>query len=105
MPRPTSITVSSVAASAWIPVNYKQTPFNVGLGVVLSAGASLTYTVQHTFDNIQDSSITPTPFPNSGLTSQTANNDGNYAFPVRAVRLNVTVHASGDATLTIIQGS
>ena len=105
MPRPTSVTVSSATESAWIPVNYKQTPFNVGLGVVLSAGASLTYSVQHTFDNIQDSSITPTAFDNAGLTSKTANDDGNYAFPVRAVRLSVTTFSSGTATLTVIQGS
>ncbi len=103
MPRPTSVTVSSATQSAWIPSDYKQTPFNVGLGVVVSG--TLTYTVEHTFDDIQDPSVTPTAFDNAGLVSQTANNDGNYAFPVRAIRLNVTAFTSGDATLTIIQGS
>lgn len=103
MPRPISVTVSSVTQSAWVPVDYKQTPFNVGLGIVISG--TLTYTVQHTFDNIQDSSVSPTAFDNSGLIDRTANDDGNYAFPVRAIRLNVTARTSGGATLTVIQGS
>jgi hypothetical protein len=74
------------------------------LGVKLSGSPSLTYTVEHTFDDIQDASITPVAFPNSGLTSKTANDDGNYAFPVKAVRINVTAHSAGDATLMIVQG-
>lgn len=102
--RPVVVTVDSLGASDWLPVDYKQVPFNVGMGAVLSAGAALTYTVEHTFDNIQDSAIVPTAFPNSGLNSQTANGCGNYAAPVRAVRLNVTSHTSGDVTLTILQG-
>lgn len=104
MPRPISVTVSSATQSAWLPVDNNQTPFNVGMGVVLSGGATLTYTVEHTFDDIQNSSVTPTAFSNEGLKNQSINNDGNYAFPVRAVRLNVTAHTGGDATLTIIQG-
>ena len=105
MPRPTSVTVSSQDASAWIPVDYKQTPFNIGMGVTLSAGATLTYTVQHTFDDIQDPNAMINTFRNDGLTSQTTNEDGNYSFPVRAIRLNVESHTSGSATLTIRQGS
>ncbi len=105
MPRPTSVTVSSQTQSAWVPVNYKQTPFNVGLGVALSGGADLTYDVEHTFDDIQYTSVTPTAYANDGLQIKTSNDDGNYAFPVRAVRLNVTAFVSGSATLTIVQGS
>ena len=98
------VTVDAVGSSKWIPNNRKQTPFNVGMGVVLSAGANLTYTVEHTFDNVQDPSITPTVFPNSMLASKSSNDDGNYAFPVFATRLTVDAHTAGDATLTVIQG-
>ncbi len=105
MPRPITVTVSSQTVSAWIPVDYKQTPVNIGLGVVLSGGAVLTYDVEHTFDDIQDSTVTPTAFKNNGLQTKTANDDGNYAFPIRATRLNVTAFTSGSATLTIIQGT
>lgn len=105
MPRPIAVTVTSATQSAWLPVDSRQTPFNVGMGVVLSGGAALTYTVEHTFDNIQDSSVSPTSFSNAGLIGKTANDDGNYAFPVRAIRLNVTAYTGGNATLTIIQGA
>jgi len=37
------------------------------------------------------------------VTGETTNQDGNYAFPVRAIRLNVTAWTSGTATLTVIQ--
>ena len=102
--RPITVNVGSQTASSWIPLDIKKTPFNVGLGIVLSIGADLTYTVEHTFDDVQDSTVTPTAFSNAGLIDRVSNDDGNYAFPVQAVRLNVTDYTSGDATLTIIQG-
>jgi hypothetical protein len=42
-------------------------------------------------------------FQNSSVTAQTASANGNYAFPVRAIRLNVTAYTSGSATLTLVQ--
>lgn len=99
--RPVSVTVTGVANSAAIPMDYVQAPFAVGVGCVISATA--TYTVQHTFDDVQDATVTPTWFSNSGITAKTANTDGNYAFPVRAVRLNVSA-STGTVTMTLIQG-
>ena len=84
-------------------MNINQTPFNVGIGVVVSGVA--TFTVEHTFDNIQDPNATPFAFPNGGLEGLTASDDGNYAFSVRAVRLNVTAHTSGTVAMTLIQGA
>lgn len=106
MARPVQLTVSGVRVSPPIPLNTYGDPFNVGLGVKLSAGASLTYTVEHTFDDVQSPSFSPATavwYSNSTLVSQTTNKDGNYAFPVTAIRLNVTVWTSGTATLTSIQ--
>ncbi len=103
MPQPIVISLDGAGASAWVPTNNKQTPFNVGLGVVVSG--TLTYNVEHTFDDVQDPTITPTAFINNGLTSKTVSDDGNYSFPVAAIRLNVTAFTSGLATLTILQGS
>lgn len=104
--RPITVTVSSQTASAVIPLDTYQDPFNVSIGVVLSAGASLTYSVQHTFDNVFASNFNPstaTWFNNSGLTAKTTSLDGNYNMPVTAIRLNVTTHSSGSATMTVIQ--
>lgn len=98
------VTVSSVAASAPLPMDHRQNPFNVGFGVVISGGGSATYTVQHTFDNLATSAPV-TWFDNSTVAGETTNMDGNYAFPVTAIRLNVTVYGSGTVTLSVLQGS
>ena len=100
--RPQVITQSSAGTSAWIPLDYKQNPFNVGFGVV--ASGTLTYDIEHTFDDVLQAGVTPTAFKHSTVTAQTTSKDGNYAFPVRAVRINVTAYTSGSATLTLLQG-
>lgn len=104
--RPIRVTVASQAASEPIPLDHYIGPFNVGLGVSVAAGSTLTYSVQHTFDDINDPAFDPdtaTWFANSGLSAKASSLDGNYAFPVTAVRLNVTAYTSGSATMTVVQ--
>lgn len=106
MARPVRLTVGAQGVTPPVPLNNVATVFNVGIGVVLSAGASLTYSVEHTFDDITAPTFNPataTWFQNSGLTAQTTSKDGSYAAPVLAVRLNVTSWTSGTATLVVIQ--
>jgi len=95
-------TIASVTTSAVLPMDYKQNPFNVGFAVVVSG--TLTYSVEHTFDDILNGA-TATWFPHSSIAAQTTSKDGNYAFPVTAIRLNVTAYTSGGATMTVLQGS
>lgn len=97
------VTVSSATSSAPLQVDYNLAQFNIGFGCVISAGAVLTYKVQHTFDDVFNSAITPTWFDNSTVTAQTANKDGNYTSPVAAIRLTVTAYTSGNVTLTALQ--
>lgn len=99
--RPQIISKTGTGTTAWIPLDYKQNPFNIGLGIVVSG--TITYDIEHTFDDVFDTSVTPTAFKHSSLTAQTANKDGNYAFPVRAIRINNTA-GTGSTTLTILQG-
>lgn len=106
MARPVRVTLGAVAVSAPIPLNNYSTPFSVGVGCDISPGGSLTYTVEHTFDDVFAAGFTPagaTWFPNAGLTAQTTDKDGNYSAPVTAVRLNVTAWTSGTITMTVIQ--
>jgi len=42
--------------------------------------------------------------PNSTITGNSASVDGNYAFPITAMRLNVSAWTAGTATLTVNQG-
>jgi hypothetical protein len=104
--RPVRVTVGSQTVSAPIPLDIYPDPFNVGLGAALSAGASLTYKVQHTFDDVYAASFNPstaTWYDHASLVSKTTSSDGNYAYPVTAIRLNVTAYTSGTVTLTAIQ--
>ena len=100
--KPQVVTVSSLTTSAPIPVDWKQNPFSASVACVVSAGGSLTYKVQHTLADIFDSTVTPTWLDHSSLTSKTTSADGNYAFPVKAIRLNVTAYTSGSVTMTIL---
>lgn len=101
--RAKKITVTGTGTSAWIPLDTKQAPFNVGIGCVLVSGTA-TYSVEHTFDDVYDLAVTPVAFSNSGITAATASKDGNYSAPVKAIRLNVTAGVAPVVAMTIIQG-
>lgn len=95
--------VTGVGVSAPIPLDNYISPFNVGFGVKVSG--TVTFTVQHTFDDVFAAGYTPasgTWFDHPTVSADSANTDGNYAFPVSAIRLNVTA-GSGTATLTATQ--
>lgn len=103
--RPISVTVTGSGVSSPIPMDFLAAQFNVGVGCKISATA--TYTVEHTFDDVYSPTFNPataTWLPNTGLTAKTANADGNYAFPVQAVRLNVA-SSTGTVTMTVIQST
>lgn len=96
--RPVVVVRVGTGTSAAVPLDLNISPFNVGIGVLVSGTA--TYSIQHTFDD--PGSASPTWFNHVSLNGLTANADGNYAFPVRAVRVNVTAGA-GTVTTTFIQ--
>jgi hypothetical protein len=99
--RPITLTKTGAGASSSMAVtDHYQTPFNVGIGVVVSG--TVNYTIQHTFDDVLNSAVTPTWFSHPTLLNLTANADGNYAFPVRGIRVLVNSGA-GTATATVIQ--
>ena len=104
--RPIRVSVGSAASSNVIPMDRNHSSFQASVAVVLSAGADLTYTVEHTFDDVFASTFDPanaTWFANTGLSAKTASLDGNYAFPVTGIRLRVSARVAGTATMTIIQ--
>lgn len=98
--RPIVITKTGTGSSAVASLDTYRNPFNVGIGVVVSG--TVNYTIQHTFDDIFNSAVTPVWFSHPTLAGLTANADGNYAFPVRAIKILVNSGA-GTATATIVQ--
>ena len=104
--RPIRQTLSSQTVSLPVVLDSYRDPFNVGLGIALSAGASLTYKVQHTLDDVTLETFNPTTatwYDHATLTAKTTSSDGNYAYPVTAIRLNITAYTSGSAVMTVIQ--
>lgn len=99
--RPQVISQTGIGSTAWIPLDYKQNPFNVGFGCVVNG--TLTYQIEHTFDDPY-TTASPTAFVHTTVAGLTTNKDSNYAFPVRAIRLNVTSYTSGSVTATVLQG-
>ena len=93
-------TQTGVGSSNLLVTDTYISPFNVGFGVVVTGTG--TYTVQHTFDNVFDSTITPVWFSHPTIAAKSDNQDGNYAFPVSAIKVLVTAGA-GTAKMTMIQ--
>lgn len=101
--RPITVSVTGVGVSAPQPLDTIRNPFNVGFGVIVDG--TVTYTVQHTFDDVWEagfSAASATWFDHPDVAALSANEDGTYAFPVKAVRLQVTA-GTGTATLKLIQ--
>lgn len=103
--RPIRVTVSGVAASAPIAISNYSAPCNVALGIKISATA--TYTVQFTFDDIFAANFVAGSAVwynsnDSAVVAATTNQMSNVAFPVVAVRINVTA-STGTVTMTVIQ--
>lgn len=105
--QPIELLVNGVGTTQWIPMDYHRDPFNIGFGVSLGSGVTATYTVQHTFISVPELTNGRVPtgneiFNHETIVDQTESNDGNYAFPISAMRLNVTV-SDGDVSFFVIQ--
>lgn len=93
------VSAAATGATNWVPLNIHQTPFNVSFGVLTTGAFDATYRVEHTFDNVLADSSAGSVFTHADVSAASISRDGNYAFPVRAIRLNLVTIASGTGTL------
>jgi hypothetical protein len=82
-----------------VNLDYRVSPFNVSVGVT-STNAAFTYNVEYTFDDANylasiGSSLPPTWFFDTNLSTASSNGVSNYLFPVAAVRFTVTAFSAG----------
>jgi len=89
-----TVSQTGVGSTDPIVMDTNKNPFNVGFGVVKTG--TVDFTVQHTFDN--PFGTIANWFNHPTVAAQIANADGNYAFPVTAIRLTMN---SGDGTATL----
>lgn len=90
---------NGVGSSRIVQPDHHKTPFNVSIGCDVSG--TVNFTVQHTFDDIGDGTNL-TWFDHATIAGKSSNIDGNYAFPVRGIRVKIN---SGTDTVktTLIQ--
>ena len=86
------VSVTGVGSSA--PVDVIDTS-DIRISYAVAVSGTVTYTVQHSLDGI-------VYFDNTDNANQTTDQDGNYVFPVRSIRVNITAGA-GTATLHVRQ--
>lgn len=99
-----TVGVNGVGVSVPVAMDIHQNGFSAALGLDITG--TINVTVQHTFEDPFSSTFnayTATWLDHSSLASKTADTDGNYAFPCRAVRLKVNSSSSGSCVFTIIQ--
>lgn len=98
--KPASVSVTGVAASAWLPVDYALSGPNPG--VYVKPGAGATISVQVTCDPM-DGSVTPDAFAigTAALTGLVGNVAAALPFACTGIRMNQTVGVT-TSTLTLV---
>ncbi len=89
---------TSGVTNMFIPSSYVP-DFNVGVGIYVTG--SLAYTLQHTFDDVFNTSYGSLRWFNnddSALVNATTSQDSNYAFGVGGMRVSVTGVSGGGLT-------
>lgn len=108
MPTSTNIRIGASGTSSndqtvWVPLNQFESPFNTSFGVYASGDGTSVVQVQHTFNDVLGGEtahvFSHEDVSAAALSTQTINTvDGNYAFPIQAMRLQVT-SASGASSI------
>lgn len=100
------IGVAGTGISRAVPLDIHQSSFNVALD--LDVTGTINATVQYTFDDPFGATYDPYLstaqwIDHDTMVSLTADEQGNFTMPVRAIRLKVNSSSSGSANLNIIQ--
>ena len=93
--RPITVTQTGVGATTTVLLNWQNSPFAVGVGVVVSG--TVTFSIEHTNDGTNW-------FAPAADTGKTANHAKGYTIPALGVRTNVTA-GTGSVTMTVLQGA
>jgi hypothetical protein len=103
MARQVTASITGLGVTNTIGNKINESPVNVAVAVMLSDGAIMKYTVEHTYEDVWQNKSQENfvwfPF----IENQTSNADGYYAFPVTGVRVRIIEYVQGTATIKVIQ--
>jgi len=111
MAKPSYTLITATGTYAFYP-DWMQSPFNLSYGVEFASGATGTYTVSYTLDDVNQQidyygSTAWTPIwladPTNG-SAQTASAGGFYTFPIRGLRVIFSALSGGRARFAVLQG-
>lgn len=96
---------SGVAITQTYPVDWPKVTGG-GISVAVVVTGTINWDLQHTLDEVFDSSATINWFDHASLAGETASGDGNYAFPIRAVRMLInSVTTGATVSMNVLQGN
>jgi len=99
---PVSVTYSTTGAQNPISLDYRVPIMNASYAVVVPGGVTTSLTVDHTYDNLNDPSVTPVWFSSTAITATT---EGTFTTPYQFVRVNIASISGGSVTFKLVQAT
>lgn len=99
---PKSVSYSTTGSKEAIAIDWRIAPVNVGYAVIVPGGVTASVTLDHTYDNVNDPSITPVWISSAAITTTT---EGTITVPFQFVRLTVGSVSGGSVTLKLNQAT
>ncbi len=93
-------THTTTGAKPWVPVDFNNA--NGGVSFAADISATATYSIEVTYDDLYDASVTPTAFPTT-VAAATADAATGTQLPVSGVRVNIAA-LTGNLKFTVLQG-
>jgi len=99
---PKSVSYSTTGSKEAIAIDWRIAPVNVGYAVIVPNGVTTSVTLDHTYDNVNDPSVTPVWIASTAITATT---EGTIAVPFQFVRLTIASISGGAVTLKLNQAT
>src|SRR6185312_2201849 len=99
---PKSISYATTGTKEAIAIDWRIAPVNVGYAIIVPGGVTTSLTLDHTYDNVNDPTITPVWISSSAITTTT---EGTVTAPYQFVRLNIASISGGSVTLKLNQAT
>lgn len=99
---PVSVTYSGTGAQTPIQLDYRVPIMNASWVVIVPGGVTTSLTVDHTYDNVNDPSVTPVWLSSAAITATT---EGTFTTPYQFMRVNIASLSGGNVTLKYVQAT